>query len=58
MSHYTLDELIELWKHEKLTAEQMIGQILQLLKEQERRLRELGRVLPPTGADEHRNRQG
>src|SRR5437867_1018948 len=28
VSHYTLDELIELWRRDKLTAEQMIGQIL------------------------------
>jgi len=43
MSHYTVEELIARWKREELTAEQMIGQILQVLKEQERRMRELGR---------------
>ena len=39
MSHYTLDELIELWRREKLTTEQMIGQILQVLKAHEQRMR-------------------
>ncbi len=37
MSHYTIDELIARWKREELTAEQMIGQILQVVREQERR---------------------
>jgi hypothetical protein len=46
MSHYTLDELIELWRREKLTAEQMIGQLLQTLHGQQQRLRELERRLP------------
>ena len=45
MSHHTIEELIELWRHEKLTAEQAIGQILQVLREHERRLRESRR--PP-----------
>ena len=40
MSNYTIEELIARWKREELTVEQMIGQILLLLKEQERRLRE------------------
>jgi hypothetical protein len=40
MSHYTIDELIARWKREELTAEQVIGQILLLLKEHERRIRE------------------
>jgi hypothetical protein len=44
MSHYTLDELIELWRREQLTTEQMIGQLLQVLKEQERRMREIARI--------------
>ena len=47
MSHYTLEELIELWRREQLSAEQMIGQLLQLLREQERRLKEIARRLPP-----------
>ena len=40
MSNYTIDELIARWKREDLTIEQVIGQILLLLKEQDRRLRE------------------
>ncbi len=43
MGHYTLDELIALWKREKLTTEQVIGQMLQVLKEQEGRLSEVER---------------
>jgi hypothetical protein len=44
VGHYTLDELIELWTRERLTTEQMIGQILQVLRAQERRLRALTRA--------------
>ena len=40
MSNYTIEELIARWKREELTVEQVIGQILLLLKEQDRRLRE------------------
>jgi hypothetical protein len=47
MSHYTIEELITRWKREELTVEQMIGQILQVLREQERRLRELRRNPAP-----------
>jgi hypothetical protein len=47
MSHYSLDELIEFWKHEKLTVEQIIGQMLQVLREHERRLRERPTAGPP-----------
>ena len=43
MSHYTVEELIARWKREELTAEQMIGQILQVLLVQQQRLRELER---------------
>jgi len=56
VSHYSLDELIELWRREKLTTEQMIGQILLILKEVDRRLKELRRergsaaVEPPGNA--------
>ena len=39
MSNYTIDELIARWKREELTIEQVIGQILLLLKEHDRRLR-------------------
>ena len=40
MSNYTIEELIARWKREEITIEQVIGQILLLLKEQDRRLRE------------------
>jgi len=43
VSHYTLDELIARWKKEDMTAEQMIGQLLLLLKEIDARLKELRR---------------
>lgn len=46
MSHYTLDELLILWRREELTAEQLLGQMLQVLRAQERRLRDLERQLP------------
>ena len=51
MSHYTLDELIELWRREQLTAEQMIGQLLLMLKEHERRIREIARSAPSGEGD-------
>jgi hypothetical protein len=44
VSNYTIEELIARWKREELTIEQAIGQILLLLKEQDRRLRE---AVPP-----------
>jgi len=47
VSHYTLEELADLWKREKLTVEQMIGQLLQALTAQQLRLREIERRLPP-----------
>jgi hypothetical protein len=49
MSHYTIDELIARWKKEQLTTEQAIGQILLLLKELERRMKEARRE-PGDGA--------
>jgi hypothetical protein len=51
MSHHPIDELIELWRREKLTAEQAIGQMLQVLHDHERRLREVARR-PPAGGDD------
>jgi hypothetical protein len=51
VSHHTIEELIEFWKHEKLTAEQAIGQILQVLREHERRLRENARRPPAPSSD-------
>ncbi len=45
MSAYKLDEVIRLWRAGKLTVEQAIGQILQLVQERDKRLQELeGRV--------------
>ena len=52
MSHYTIDELIARWKKEDMTAEQMIGQILLLLKEQERRMKEAARAVPQASTSE------
>ncbi|MBK9943101.1 MAG: hypothetical protein IPP13_15955 [Kouleothrix sp.] len=43
MSHYSIDDLIIRWRREELTVEQVVGQILQLLKEHERRLIAAGR---------------
>jgi hypothetical protein len=43
MSHYAIDELIARWKKGSLTVEQVIGQLLLLVQEHDRRLRELGR---------------
>jgi len=51
MSHYTLDQLIDLWRREQLTTEQVIGQLLLVLKEQERRMREIARIAP-SGEDD------
>ncbi len=45
MSAYKLEKMIELWLAGKLTTEQAIGQILQLIQERDKRLQELeGRV--------------
>jgi hypothetical protein len=45
MSAYKLEKVIRLWDVGKLTTEQAIGQILQLIKERDKRLQELeGRV--------------
>lgn len=52
MSHYTLDELLILWRREELTADQLLGQLLQVLRAQERRLRDLERRLPAQEAGE------
>jgi hypothetical protein len=49
VSHYTIDELIARWKKEELTVEQVIGQLLLLLKEHERRIKESMR---PAAGDE------
>lgn len=49
MSHYTIEELIARWKKEELTVEQVIGQMLQLLKEHERRIKEAARPATTSG---------
>jgi hypothetical protein len=48
MSHYTVDELLARWKKEDLTVEQVIGQILLILREQERRMKEAAKAAPAT----------
>jgi hypothetical protein len=50
VSHYTIEELIARWKKEELTSEQVIGQILQLLRAVEERLRALERRIGEGGA--------
>lgn len=49
MSHYSIDDLIARWKKEELTIEQVIGQMLQHLREQERRLKEAARPAASSG---------
>ncbi len=45
MSAYELEDVIQKWDVGKLTTEQAIGQILQLIQERDKRLQELeGRV--------------
>ena len=41
MGTYSLDELIQRWYTEDLTAEQVIGQILQILQDLEQRVEDL-----------------
>jgi hypothetical protein len=55
VSHYTLEELIARWRREELTPEQMIGQLLQILRAQEQRLRDVERRVPntPPSSGEH-----
>jgi hypothetical protein len=43
VSHYTVEELIARWKKEELSVEQVIGQLLLVLHEQQLLLRELAR---------------
>jgi len=49
VSHYTIEDLITRWKKDELTVEQVIGQVLLLLREHERRLREQARGAAPGG---------
>jgi hypothetical protein len=48
VSNYTIEDLIARWKKDELTVEQVIGQVLLLLREHERRLREVARGTPPS----------
>jgi hypothetical protein len=47
MNHYSLEELIELWKEEQMTIEQMIEQLLLVQQDLDRRVREVARRAPP-----------
>ena len=49
MGMYSLDELVQRWYTEDLTAEQVIGQILQVLQELTRRVEELESKNRPEG---------
>ena len=46
MNHYSLEVLIELWKEEQMTIEQMIDQLLVAHQDLDRRVRELARRAP------------
>ena len=49
MGMYSLDELVQRWYTEDVTAEQVIGQILQVLQELTRRVEELESKNRPEG---------
>jgi hypothetical protein len=49
MGTYSLDEMIQRWYAEDLTAEQVIGQILQVLQELSQRVNELENRNRPEG---------
>ncbi len=49
MGSYSLDELRQRWYSEDVTAEQVIGQILQVLQELNRRIEELESKNRPEG---------
>jgi len=51
MSHYALEQLIEFWKEEQMTIEQMIGHLLLVYQDLDRRVRDAARRAPP--AEEH-----
>ncbi len=56
MGTYSLDELIQRWYTEDLTAEQIVGQILQVLQELARRVEELENRNRPKGAVKRRRK--
>ncbi len=49
MGMYSLDELVQRWYTEDVTAEQVIGQVLQVLQELTRRVEELESKNRPEG---------
>ncbi len=49
MGTYSLDEMIQRWYAEDLTAEQIIGQILQVLQELSQRVNDLENRNRPEG---------
>ncbi len=56
MGNYSIEELIQRWFTEDLTAEQLIGQILQVLQELTRRVEELESRSRPEGVITPRKR--
>ena len=46
MSKYSLPELINRWRQERVTVEQVIGQLLQHLSAMQQQLAELQKQLP------------
>ena len=58
MGTYGLDAVLTAWKTGKLTTEQAVGQILQLLQELEERLVKVETVInPPRPLTRHRRRR-
>lgn len=58
MGTYGLDGVLIAWKTGKLTTEQAVGQILQLLQELEERLAKVETVInPPRPPTRHRRRR-
>ena len=58
MGTYGLDGVLTAWKTGKLTTEQAVGQILQLLEELEERLVKVETVInPPRPPTPHRRRR-
>jgi hypothetical protein len=58
MGTYGLDGVLAAWKTGKLTTEQAVGQILQLLQELEERLAKVETVIaPPRPPTPHRRRR-
>ena len=58
MGTYGLDGVLTAWKAGKLTTEQAVGQILQLLEELEQRVTKVEMVInPPRPPTRHRRRR-